>query len=875
MRAPKTHNREKWLMLRKAGFSLLAALAFSTALMPLEAVQAQSLNERLAGQNTSGQRSRMLVDAREIVYDRDNDRVTALGDVQLHYQGKVLEADKVTYDRKSRRVYAEGNAKLTDTDGTKTYGSRFDLTDDFRDGFIDSLRVESTSRTRFASPRAERTDGETTVFERGTFTACEPCKDNPERPPLWQVKAARIIHNNSERRVYYENATLEFWGVPVAWMPFFSAPDPTVKNQSGVLAPRIISRDKLGRGFGLPLFWSIAPNYDLLFTPTYFSNQGLHLDVMWRHRLANGSYNIRVNGIHQNNPRAFNILPYAGAGMRDFRGSIETRGKFYLNEKWTVGWDAAWVTDKHYFLDYKTKPQSFSQLFFNESVSQVYLRGRGERSWFDLTGYHFYGLTANDWQKQIERVAPSFDFDRRFSPEAIGGELRVNLNGAAIQRDAAVFQALPLAGNPTYLPGGLLYTTTAGGLYSPCVYSVNGVTLGAYRPGQCLLRGFAGEYVRSSVDVSWRRRFIDPIGQEWTPFVGLRADLAWLRQNLSGFNGPDAAQQGFVGPGYGNFNQANFLGGNADNFMFRPMPTVGLEYRYPFMAMTGWGSHHIEPIAQLVVRPNETRIGKLPNEDAQSLVFDENSIFSLNRFSGYDRVEGGTRLNYGGRYTFRSNGAFFASVLVGQSLQLSGRNSYAAYDLANTGRNSGLETRRSDYITAATVEPFANFSVTARGRFDEKTLALRRADLSATASIGPVALSAIYTRIAPQPEIGYPFRREGLFLSSTVQLPRNFYVAGSVLYDMDRYLADRATAATFNLPYSGSAWRVSATTLGFGYRDECTDFSLVYARSIDGQLVNTGAGFQQSNRVTSTFLMRLTLRELVEGQASYKPDTRR
>lgn len=876
MSASFPHYRQKWLMLRSAGFVALASLAISATALPVERALAQSLNDRLAGSNPTGQRSRMLVDAREIVYDRDNDRVTALGDVQLHYQGKVLEADKVTYDRKSKRVYAEGNAKLTDADGTKTYGNRFDLTDDFRDGFIDSLRVEASNRTRFSAPRAERTDGETTVFERGTFTSCEACKDNPERPPLWQVKAARIIHRNNERRIYYESATLEFWGIPVAYFPFFSAPDPSVRNASGILAPRFVGNEKVGRGFGVPLFWSIAPNYDLLFTPTYFGKQGIHADVMWRHRLQTGSYNIRVNGINQNAPREFNLLPYAGAGLRRFRGSIETRGKFYLNEKWTVGWDAAWATDKHYYTDYKTKPQSLTQLFYNEQISQVYLRGRGERSWFDLTGYHFYGLNPVDWQKQIETVGPSFDYDRRFNPERFGGELRVNFNGAAIRREAAQFQALPLATNPTYLPGTLLYTTTAGGTYQPCVYGVNGVRLGAYTPGQCLLRGFAGDYVRSSVDVSWRRQFIDPIGQEWTPFVSLRADAAWLDQNLSRFNVPDPALQGFAGAGYGNANQANFLGGNADNFVFRPMPTIGVEYRYPFVALTSWGSHLIEPIAQLSVRPNETRIGKLPNEDAQSLVFDENSIFSSNRFSGYDRVEGGTRLNYGGRYTFRSNGAFFASLLVGQSRQLIGRNSFAAYDLVNTGRNSGLETRRSDVVTAATIQPFADFSITARGRFDERTYGLRRADILATALLGPVSLSATYSRISPQPEIGYPFRREGLQLTSTVKLPYNFYVSGSVLYDMDRYLTDRVTAATFNQPYSGGTpWRIASTTLGVGYRDECTDLSLVYSRSIDTQLINTGAGLLSNNKTTSTYMVRLVLRELLEAQTSYRPDTKK
>ncbi len=52
------------------------------------------------------------------------------------------------------------------------------------------------------------------------------------------------------------------------------------------------------------------------------------------------------------------------------------------------------------------------------------------------------------------------------------------------------------------------------------------------------------------------------------------------------------------------------------------MPAVGLEYRYPFVStVTRLGTHTIEPIAQIVIRPNEARAGRLPNEDAQSLVF--------------------------------------------------------------------------------------------------------------------------------------------------------------------------------------------------------------------------------------------------------------
>jgi LPS-assembly protein len=151
------------------------------------------------------QKDRLLVEAKEIVYDNDKNTVSASGDAELHYQNRTLQADRVIYDRNTGRVFAEGNARLTEADGTVTTGSRFELTDDFKSGFIDTLRVEQrgTDRGRplttyLSAPRAERAEGETTVFQRGIYTACEACEENPERPPFWQVKAARIIHNSSE-----------------------------------------------------------------------------------------------------------------------------------------------------------------------------------------------------------------------------------------------------------------------------------------------------------------------------------------------------------------------------------------------------------------------------------------------------------------------------------------------------------------------------------------------------------------------------------------------------------------------------------------------------------------------------------------------------
>ena len=99
----------------------------------------------------------MLVQAREIDYDYTNQRVSAVGNVQIYYGGSTLEADKVIYDQTTKRLHAEGNVRLTEADGKVTYGEIMDLSDDYRDGFVDSLRLDTPDQTRMAAARAERT----------------------------------------------------------------------------------------------------------------------------------------------------------------------------------------------------------------------------------------------------------------------------------------------------------------------------------------------------------------------------------------------------------------------------------------------------------------------------------------------------------------------------------------------------------------------------------------------------------------------------------------------------------------------------------------------------------------------------------------------
>ena len=202
-----------------------------------------------------------------------------------------------------------------------------------------------------AAARAERSSGNYTVFQSGVYTACEPCKDDPRKPPKWQVKAARIIHDQGEKMIYFEDVRLEFFGIPLAYLPYFSVPDPTVKRKTGLLIPSYPPATSTAYSVAMPYFWALAPDYDSTFTPMITTKQGPLLQGEWRQRLVNGSYNIRASGIFQLDKDVFIRWP-AHAGLSRLARHIETSGQFSLTAKWTWGWDGTLMSDKTYFQDY-------------------------------------------------------------------------------------------------------------------------------------------------------------------------------------------------------------------------------------------------------------------------------------------------------------------------------------------------------------------------------------------------------------------------------------------------------------------------------------------------------------------------------------------
>lgn len=303
--------------------SLFAALLLTTAL-----ATAPSLAQELPARKPEPP---VLLNANFLTYDDKAATVIAEGDVRLAHDGQSVRADKLTFNRNTGVVEATGNVELWQKTGEVLYASYAQLSRDLKQGFVQQAALLMNDNSRFISLEGERTEGRYVRMNRALYTACDLCKDDPRRPPLWQVRAQRIIHDNEKHDVVYRNATLEVAGVPVFYTPYLSHPDPTVKRRSGFLAPVIGARADLGMVARTYYYLDVAPSMDATIETTYSSDRGLLLGGEWRQRTENGSVKVNFSANYDEIPNDDGVTPSGGDTLR---------GHFFLEAEQQI--DANW-----------------------------------------------------------------------------------------------------------------------------------------------------------------------------------------------------------------------------------------------------------------------------------------------------------------------------------------------------------------------------------------------------------------------------------------------------------------------------------------------------------------------------------------------------
>lgn len=209
----------------------------------------------------------------------------------------------------------------------------------------------------------------------------------------------------------------------------------------------------------------------------------------------------------------------------------------------------------------------------------------------------------------------------------------------------------------------------------------------------------------------------------------------------------------------------------------RVYPNLSVEASYPIGMATTHTTQVFKPIVMAVMTPNrDINADKIPDMDSLVFDFDDANLFSRNRFSGYDRVEVGTRLNYGAEWSVYTNHNTAFSTLFGQSYR------FKRDDVV--GNLLGDDKNFSDYVGRMSIN-HKNISLAYRFRLDENKLTPKKNEITLTGGGEPLRLGVDYVYLKDT-WIGnnfYPSREEILLFGSS-RLSRQWSLSGLYRYDL-------------------------------------------------------------------------------------------
>ena len=92
-------------------------------------------------------------------------------------------------------------------------------------------------------------------FKKSIFTICN-YRENDKCPP-WTIQSSKMLHDNKKKTIYYTNAVIKIYNIPIFYSPMLFHPDPSVERRTGFLLPTLTRSKNLGQGLVAPFFWDL------------------------------------------------------------------------------------------------------------------------------------------------------------------------------------------------------------------------------------------------------------------------------------------------------------------------------------------------------------------------------------------------------------------------------------------------------------------------------------------------------------------------------------------------------------------------------------------------------------------------------------------
>ena len=359
-----------------------------------------------------------------VEYDSNTEVVTAKGDVTANRDGYSVRADKIIWNRSTGQVVAEGSIRSVGPEGEVAYADTVELTDTLKDGVINNMLVVLADESRLAANRGTRKNGVYTL-NYAAYTACNvETADGCPKNPSWEVKAVKVVYDPAKKRVDYEGARIELFGLPVVPLPLLSHPVGT-KAASGFLVPSIGFSRNNGIELEQSYYWRITQSRDLTGSVTAFSDAAPLGRVKFRSLGKYGAIDLGAYGTYSDRISTSDITTPVGSNV--FRGYLEGASRFQFDPYWSFSASGRYASDRTFLRRYDISRDDRLRSTF--SVKRI-----GGKSYFSLAGWAVQTLRTGDPQGLAPMALPELDYRLRMDAPLVGGTVQLQANSLAIGR---------------------------------------------------------------------------------------------------------------------------------------------------------------------------------------------------------------------------------------------------------------------------------------------------------------------------------------------------------------------------------------------------------------------------------------------------------
>jgi LPS-assembly protein len=134
----------------------------------------------------------------------------------------------------------------------------------------ENFKINSKNNPRIFSNTVNLNKNKST-FDKSVFTLCGYRK-NDSCPP-WTIQSKKMLHDNVKKTIYYNNALIKVYNIPIFYFPILSHPDPSVERRSGFLSPTLYDSKNLGSGISVPYFFDLGLDKNFTFTNRFYVSE--------------------------------------------------------------------------------------------------------------------------------------------------------------------------------------------------------------------------------------------------------------------------------------------------------------------------------------------------------------------------------------------------------------------------------------------------------------------------------------------------------------------------------------------------------------------------------------------------------------------------